>query len=65
MPVETSHYDPTDFLTSEKRIEAYLEAAWENAGELKDIEKRFAYLADCFELVLLARQRWLLPRLKH
>lgn len=60
MPVETSPYDPIDFLTSENWIEAYLEAAWENDGEFKDIERRFAYLADCFEVVLLARQRWLL-----
>jgi DNA-binding phage protein len=65
MPLETLPYDPTDSLNTEERIEAYLGAAWESADEFKDMEKRFAYLANCFEVVLLARQRWHLSRLLH
>lgn len=65
MPLETSPYDPTDYLNSEERIAAYLEAAWEGCTDIEDMEKRFAHLASCFEVVLLARQRWLLSRLMH
>lgn len=65
MPLETSPYDPTDYLNSEERIEAYLEAAWEVSTEIEDMEKRFSHVASCFEVVLLARQRWLLSRLTH
>ncbi|ALR23271.1 hypothetical protein [Sphingobium baderi] len=65
MTLETSPYDPTDHLNTEERIAAYLEAAWEGADEFTDMEKRFAFLTNCFEVVLLARQRWFLTRLTH
>lgn len=62
MPLEISRYDSTDYLDSEEAIAEFLEAAWIEALGVEDMEKRFAYLASCYEAIMHARQRWLLSK---
>lgn len=57
-PLGLSIFDVADFLTSEERIDAYLEAAHEDDGSYASPAEHEAFIRRAHEDVARARTRW-------